>query len=225
MFERLLALISEEDFRKIQDCRVLLVGVGGVGGYALEALVRSGFRNITIVDGDVIAESNLNRQIISKRSNIGEFKVDEAEKRVLEISRDANIKKIKVMLTKDNFNDYINSDFDYIIDACDAIDIKVLLVKYAVSKNIKIVSSLGMAKRLNALDVTLTTLDKTSDCPLAKKMRHDLRKEGMNLNIPVVFSREGVVSTSNEALGSAVFVPAVAGIYLANYVFKDIINK
>ena len=224
MFERLLTLINEEQFNKIQNTNILLVGIGGVGGYTLESLVRSGFKNISIVDGDLIVESNLNRQIIAKNDNLGMPKVLEAKKRALSINKDVNIKEINTFLTLDNFNEFINVKYDYIIDACDDIKIKIELIKYAKNNNIKIITCLGTGKKLDPTKLEITTLNKTFNDPLAKKLRYELRKNNLDLNIPVVFSKEESIKT-NDVVGSAIFVPASAGILLANYVFMDIINN
>lgn len=224
MFERLLKLISMQDLKTIEQKKVLLVGVGGVGGYALEALVRSGFNDITIVDGDTISISNLNRQIIAKTTNIGKLKVQEAKERCLSINPELNIKTIADTLTLDNFSNYINDNYDYIIDACDDILIKIELIKYASLKNIKIITSLGTGKKLDPLSLEITTLDKTYNDALAKKLRYELRKRNIDLKIPVVFSKEEARDTGN-VVGSAIFVPATAGILLANYVFNDAIKK
>ena len=223
MFERLNTLISDEQFNKIKNTKVLLVGVGGVGGFALEALIRSGFCNITIIDGDKVMLSNLNRQIISNKLNIGLAKVDVAKDRALNINEDVNIKTKEVFLTKENINDYLDKDYDYIIDACDDLSVKVELIKYANINNIKIITCLGTGKKLKAQELEITTLNKTFNDPLAKKLRYLLRKENVPLNIPVVFSKEEAINTAN-VIGSAIFVPSTAGILLANYVFLDAIN-
>lgn len=223
MFQRLTSLIGEETLEKVKNTRILLVGVGGVGGYALEALVRSGFFHITIVDGDIIDESNLNRQIIALNSNLGNIKVDEARKRALAINKNLDIKVISEFITKDNFKDSIINNYDYIIDACDDIKVKIELIKFAKLNNIKIITCLGTGRKLNPSLVEITTLNKTFNDPLAKKLRSELRKEEVTLDIPVVFSKEDAIKTEGM-VGSAVFVPAVAGIYLANYVFLDVIK-
>lgn len=223
MFTRLIPLIGNDNLEKIKNAKILLVGVGGVGGFTLEALVRSGFNNITIVDGDTIEESNLNRQIIATKSNISKRKTEEALNRCLSINSDINIKTIDKMLTKDNFSKYINEDYDYIIDACDDLNIKVTLIKYAKTNNIKIISALGTGKKLNPKYLEITSLAKTENDPLARKLRSMVRKENLDLDIPVIFSKETSIDTKN-IIGSCIFVPAVAGIYLANYVFLDIIK-
>ena len=223
MFERLIPLIGEENLNKIKNTKILLVGIGGVGGFTLECLVRSGFENITIIDGDTIDESNLNRQLITNKENINHFKVDEALNRYNKINSSLNLKGIKAFLTKENFQNYIKDDYDYIIDACDDIFIKVELIRYAEEKGIKIISALGTGKKLNPTYLQITTLDKTENDPLAKKLRNLVRKENLNIKIPVVFSKEEV-RNKDKVIASAIFVPATAGIYLANYVFLDIIK-
>ena len=222
MFERLIPLIGTTNLEKIKNTKILLVGIGGVGGFTLEALVRTGFLNITIIDGDIIEESNLNRQIITNQENIGNLKVEEAINRYTSINK-VNIKAIDVMLTKDNFKEYINEYYDYIIDACDDLAIKVELVRYARKNNIKIISALGTGKKLNSAYLEITTLAKTENDPLARKFRSMIRQANLDLNIPVVFSKEASINTNN-VIGSAIFVPAVAGLYLANYVFLDILK-
>ena len=223
MFDRLIPLIGIDNLEKIKNKKILLVGIGGVGGFTLECLVRSGFSNITIIDGDIIDKSNLNRQLITNNENITKFKTEEALKRYNMINSSLNLKCINTFLTKENFNLYINEEYDYIIDACDDIKIKVELIKYAQEKNIKIISALGTGKKLNPSALCITSLDKTENDPLAKKLRNLLRKENLNLKFPVVFSKEKPLTTE-KIIASAIFVPAVAGIYLANYIFLDIIK-
>ena len=223
MFDRLIPLIGIDNLEKIKNKKILLVGIGGVGGFTLECLVRSGFSNITIIDGDIIDKSNLNRQLITNNENITKFKTEEALKRYNMINSSLNLKCINTFLTKENFNLYINEEYDYIIDACDDIKIKVELIKYAQEKNIKIISALGTGKKLNPPALCITSLDKTENDPLAKKLRNLLRKENLNLKFPVVFSKEKPLTTE-KIIASAIFVPAVAGIYLANYIFLDIIK-
>ena len=160
--ERILKILSKEDLDKIQNLNILIVGVGGVGGYALEALARTGVKNITIIDKDKIDESNLNRQIIALNNNINNSKVEEAQKRVLSIRKNININTNEVFLNKDNLKAILDEyNFDYIIDACDTVSTKIELIKYAKTNNIDIISCLGTGNRLNPENLTITTLDKT----------------------------------------------------------------
>lgn len=221
MFDRLELLIGEENIEKISKINVLIVGIGGVGGTALEALVRSGVKNITIIDKDVFSESNLNRQILSTRDSIGLYKVDVGINRCKSINPDVNITGLKINLDEKNVNEL--EYFDYIIDACDDINAKLALMQYANKNNINLISSMGTGKRLNPSNVIITRLDKTSNDPLAKKMRYEARKRGLKLNIPVVCSKEEPIN-NDRVIASSIFVPSTAGLILAYYIIEKVIN-
>lgn len=221
MFDRLELLIGKENIEKISKINVLIVGIGGVGGTALEALVRSGVKNITIIDKDVISESNLNRQILSTRDSIGLYKVDVGINRCKSINPDVNITGLKINLDEKNVNEL--EYFDYIIDACDDINAKLALMQYANKNNINLISSMGTGKRLNPSNVIITRLDKTSNDPLAKKMRYEARKRGLKLNIPVVCSKEEPIN-NDRIIASSIFVPSTAGLMLAYYIIEKVIN-
>ena len=220
MFERLLKIITKEQLDKLSKISVLLVGVGGVGGYTLEALIRMGIKNITIIDNDIVDLTNLNRQIITNTNNIGNNKVDEAIKRAKSINPDINIKGLKLFLTKDNIKDINIKEYDYIIDACDTITTKVELIKYAKKENIKIITCLGTGNRLDPTKVVITDIYKTNYDPLAKIMRKLLKDNNIKKQ-DVVYSTEIPIKTSDRTPGSSSLVPSTAGIYLAYYIIKD----
>ena len=220
MFDRLKLLIGEENIAKIASKKVLLVGLGGVGGFVFESLVRSGIKNFTVCDGDTFDTSNLNRQILANQNNIGLNKALEAKNRALSINPDINIEVIDYNLTKDNINKL--GAFDYIIDACDDVSAKIELIKYAINNNIKIICSMGTGKRLDPTKLAITRIDKTYNDPLAKVMRSKLKKEGITLKIPCVASTELSIN-NDKVIASSIFVPATAGIYLASFVITDII--
>ena len=221
MFDRLELLIGKENIEKISKINVLIVGIGGVGGTALEALVRSGVKNITIIDKDVFSESNLNRQILSTRDSISLYKVDVGINRCKSINPDVNITGLKINLDEKNVNEL--EYFDYIIDACDDINAKLALMQYANKNNINLISSMGTGKRLNPSNVIITRLDKTSNDPLAKKMRYEARKRGLKLDIPVVCSKEEPIN-NDRIIASSIFVPSTAGLMLAYYIIEKVIN-
>ena len=175
MFERLITLIGEDDVNKLKKANVLIVGLGGVGGYALETLVRSGIYNLTIVDGDIVELSNLNRQIISKRDVIGSPKALVAQARTLEINPDVNLKVINEFISEDNFSLLNIDSFDYVIDACDDLNLKILLIKNA--DKYKLISSMGTANKMDMTRFKITTVDKTSYDPLAKIIRKKIKEE------------------------------------------------
>ena len=222
MFERLELLIGKEALDKISKVNILLVGVGGVGGTCLEALVRSGVQNITIIDGDDFQVSNLNRQILATKDDIDKPKVEVAIKRMLRINNKLNIHGKKIYLNEENINTLGN--FDFIIDACDDVKAKLGLIKYAEENNIHIISSMGTGKRLNPSNVIITRLDKTSNDPLAKKMRYEVRKLGLNLKVPVVCSKEDPIS-KDRIVASSIFVPSTAGLTIAHYIIEKVINS
>ncbi len=221
MFERIISLIGTEKLAKIQKQRVLIVGLGGVGGIAAETLVRSGIKYLTIIDGDTFAASNLNRQVLSFTDNIGQSKVEVGKKYLQNINPDCQIEVIDAFLT-DNNQDLLK-EYDYIIDACDTLNTKLLLIKYAKKKNSKIITALGMGKKLDPSLVKITTLDQTYNDPLAKNLRLLVKKNHLDGSIPVVFSPEKPINKEQE-IASMMPVPATAGIYLASFVINDIIK-
>lgn len=222
MFERTLHILDENILKKMQEKKILLVGVGGVGGHALEALVRLGFLNITIVDPDTIDESNLNRQIITNQKNIGKSKVEEASIRALSINPNLHIKKYSCFLTEANINDIFTEEYDYILDACDTITTKFLLIREAATRKCKVISSMGTGNRINPMSLTITTLDKTYNDPLAASLRTICRKNNFSLKVPVVWSKENPIKVGTRSPGSLMLVPATAGILMAYYILEDI---
>ena len=221
MFERLISLIGKDRFKKLQEVNVLVVGLGGVGGYALEALVRSGITNITIVDGDKVEESNLNRQIISSNKNIGLAKVEVAKTRALEINSNLNIDCKEIFINEDNFKDIFDKKYDYVIDACDDLNVKFMLIKYA--NKYKLVSSMGTANKFDPSKFQITTLDKTSNDPIARILRKKVKESHLRRKFKVVSSTES--PSQKEILGTNSFIPGIAGLLCASFVFNDIIKN
>ena len=222
MFERLITLIGEDDVNKLKKANVLIVGLGGVGGYALETLVRSGIYNLTIVDGDIVELSNLNRQIISKRDVIGKPKALVAQARTLEINPDVNLKVINEFISEDNYSLLNIDSFDYVIDACDDLNLKLLLIKNA--DKYKLISSMGTANKMDMTRFKITTVDKTSYDPLAKIIRKKIKEEKIQTKFKVVSSDEKVIKNGTK-LGTIAYMPAVSGLLCASYVINDIIDN
>ena len=217
--------MTQESLDKIKEQKILLVGVGGVGGFALEALLRMGFSNITIVDSDCFEESNLNRQILCTRKTIGKSKTEVAKQRALEINPSARITTHPIFLTEENLEEVFKESYDYILDACDTITTKVLLIKKAHERGIKIISCMGTGNRFEPSKVTITSLDKTHNDPLAKAMRTILRKENLSFKVPVVWSSELPVKIKEATPGSIVLVPAAAGLQMVFFILKDLETK
>ena len=221
MLERLEILVGEENIEKLKNTTVLIVGLGGVGGHALESIARSGIGKIIIVDKDIVDITNLNRQIISNKNNIGLNKVDVAEKRIKEIS-DAEVIKINEFINKDNIENLFNEKIDYIIDACDTIETKKELIRQSIKRNIKIISCMGTAKKMNPEKLRITEIRKTSYDPIAKLIRKMVRDEKIKQKIMVVCSDE--MPHNTVKLGSNALVPSTAGILCASYVINDIVG-
>ena len=223
MFERVIDFLGEDNLNKIKNTTVLIVGLGGVGGYALETLVRSGIESLILIDYDKVDNSNLNRQIITNKSNIGLYKVDVAKDRVLSINPDCNVTILKEFLNKDNINILDKYNIDYIVDACDTLDAKKLLIDYSINNNIDIISSMGTANKIEPTKLEVLDIRKTSYDPLAKKLRKYVLDKKINKKIMVVSSTE--VPIRRDKLSSLVFVPATSGILCANYIIKKIVDK
>lgn len=221
---RLEAIVGSENLEKIRKLNILIIGLGGVGGYAIEALVRSGVEHITLVDGDTIKPSNINRQIIATRWNNNRYKTREWKKRIKKINKHAVVNIINAYITDDNFELLFGEQYDYIIDACDTTKVKVRLVRECHDRGIKLISSMGTANKIDATNLIVTTLDKTETDPLAKKVRHELSSDkDFMKDVVVVTSTEKAIN-NNNMLGSTAFVPGVAGLLIANYIIKDVIK-
>ena len=218
---RLEALVGSENIEKIKKLKILIIGLGGVGGYVVESLIRCGVENITLVDGDTIKPSNINRQIIATSKNNNKYKTREWKKRIKKINRNTIVNIINTYITDENFELLFGENYDYIIDACDTSKVKVRLVKECHDRNIKLISSMGTANKMDATKLIITTLDKTETDPLAKKIRRELSsyKEYMK-DVVVVTSTENAINSN--MLGSTAFVPAVAGLLITNYIIKDV---
>lgn len=223
MFDRVISLIGKNNLDKIMNTTVLIVGLGGVGGYALEGLVRSGIGKLILIDFDKIDESNLNRQIITNQDNIGNDKVDEAFKRAKGINPNCDVVIYKIFLDKDTINILDDYKIDYIVDACDSVQAKKLLIDYAIDNDIKIIASMGTAKKINPSKLEIIDIRKTSYDPLAKILRKYVMDKKINKKIMVVSSTEEPIK--RDVLASLVFVPATAGLLCANYIIKDIIKE
>lgn len=222
-FSRLELLINEK-IDVLKTKKVLIIGLGGVGGYALESIVRCGILNITIVDGDIIENTNINRQIIALSSTIGQYKTDAFEKRILDINPNCTIKKITKFIDENNINLLFEDDVDYIIDACDTINTKKLIIKKCNEKKIKLISAMGTGNKLNPLKFTITELKNTSYDPIAKILRKYVKDEKIKMNVMVVSSDEAKIQNNIKEIPSISFIPAISGNLLASYVINDILK-
>lgn len=222
-FERIRLQIKDNNLEKIKNTNVIIIGLGGVGSYALESLIRMGIGNITIIDNDIVDITNLNRQLMTLHSNIGKYKVDVWEERIKDINPNCKVIKIRDFITKDNIN--IIGTADYIIDSCDTISTKKELIKYAIKNNIKIISSMGTGNKLDPSKLEIVDIRKTSYDPIAKIIRKMVKDEKIKEKIPVVCSKEIPLKVNSTTISSNSFVPSTAGLLCTSYVINDIIKE
>ena len=223
-FSRLEMLIGKENLYKLKHSRVAVFGVGGVGGYAVEALVRCGIGTIDIIDNDKVAESNLNRQIYDLHSTIGKYKVDVAKERILDINPDVKVNAYKTFYTPQTSGEFDFTQYDYVIDAIDTVVGKIELVMQANEAKTPIICSMGAGNKMNPADFEVSDIYKTSVCPLAKVMRHELKKRRIK-KLKVVYSKELPKKENGRRIpASNAFVPSTVGLIIASEVVKDLIG-
>lgn len=227
-FSRTELLLGADKMKKLAGARVAIFGVGGVGGYALEALIRSGIYNIDIIDADTVSRSNINRQIIATEHSVGKPKVEVARERALSINPAANVKAIELFYSAESCNRVPLDEYDYIIDAIDTVTSKVLLIKTAYDNGVPIISSMGAGNKLDPCAFEVSDIHKTSVCPLARVIRQKAKELGIK-KLKVVYSKEtplrAVVEdgqSTRHAPGSIAFIPSVVGLILASEVIKDL---
>jgi len=223
MFSRTEMLLGKEAVASLQTKKVLVFGIGGVGGYVVEALARGGIGSFVLVDNDEVCTSNLNRQIIATIDTIGKAKVDVMEERILSINPKAVVEKKKCFYLPENAADFDFTRYDYIVDAVDTVTAKIDIIVRAAEAKVPVISAMGAGNKLDPTRFEVADIYKTSVCPLAKVMRHELKKRGVK-KCKVVYSKEEPVKSANgERLpGSVAFVPSVAGLIIAGEVIKDL---
>lgn len=247
-FQRTQLLLGKEAMEKLKNSTVAVFGIGGVGGYTVEALARSGVGNFVLFDDDKVCLTNINRQIIATRKTIGRKKVDVMAERILEINPKANVETHACFYLPENADEYDFTKYDYIVDAIDTVTAKLELIVRAKAANVPIMSSMGAGNKLNPTMLEVADIYKTSMDPLAKVMRHELKKRGIK-KLKVVYSKEQPITpieedelscknncvcppgtarkcTDRRAIpGSVSFVPSVAGLIIASEVVKDLAAK
>ena len=224
-FSRLRKVIGEDAVNLLHDKTVLVLGCGGVGGYVLEALVRSNIGRVIIVDYDVVAESNINRQIIALESTIGLKKVDVLEKRLKDINSNCEIIKIDKFIDEENILELFNYEIDFFVDACDTVRTKKAAILQCLSKKIKFISCMGTGNKLDPSKLEIVDIRKTNNDPLARIMRKFVKDYKINSKVMVLSSTEVPVKTGESTPGSSAFVPSCAGLLIASFVVKELIKK
>ena len=243
-FARFSMMVGEEGIEKLGKSRVIIFGVGGVGSYTVEALVRAGVGQITMVDFDEISESNINRQLHSLRSTIGKSKIDVMKDRILDINPDCKVELVKRLVYDDVDEVLGNNKYDFVVDAIDVIGSKINLIEYCAKNNINIISSMGFGNKMHPEMIEIAKIKNTSVCPMERPIRSILKKKGIT-NVPVAFSKEIPVQPNKSELfkeelptefrennkiprkttpGSNSFVPGTAGLVLASYVVRKLLE-
>lgn len=237
-FARTQLLLGEANMERLSRARVAVFGIGGVGGHAMEALARSGIGTLDLIDSDKVCLSNLNRQIIATRSTLGMYKVDAAKERILDINPEAVVNVYRTFFLPENADSFPFSEYDYVVDAIDTVAGKIELVEQAEKHGVPIISSMGAGNKMEASALEVCDIYKTSVCPLARVMRRELKKRGIQ-HLKVVYSKEIAMTpgcgnmcgdkeretrgtAGRPAPGSNAFVPAAAGLILAGEVIKDL---
>ena len=247
-FSRTELLLGKDAMEKLADSRVAVFGIGGVGGYTVEALARSGIGTIDIIDDDKVCLTNINRQIYATHKTVGKYKVDVAKERILEINPQANVNIFKTFYSPETADLFDFNNYDYVVDAIDTVTGKIELVMNADRTGTPIISSMGAGNKLNPAEFEVADIYKTSVCPLAKVMRHELRKRGIK-KLKVVYSKEKPITPIEDMAisckahcicppgtarkctqrrqvpGSNAFVPSVVGLIIAGEVIKDLCKK
>ncbi len=223
IFERFESLIGKRGLEQIKQKTILVIGIGGVGGYVVESLIRSGISKIIIVDPDIIEETNINRQILALNSTIGKKKVDVMESRIRDINKNVTIIKYDCFFDKNTKDEILDHNIDFIVDCCDMTESKKLLIKESLNRKIPLISSMGTANRLDPSKLAIMDIRKTYNDPLAKKMRKFIKDEKIKEKIIVLTSLE-VPKKNGIILGSTSFVPSAAGLLITSYIIKKIIE-
>ncbi len=233
-FCRTSLLIGEDGIEKLNNAKVAVFGVGGVGGYVVEALARSGVGSFVLVDKDDVSVSNINRQIIALQSTVGKNKVDVMRDRILDINPQANVEVHRTFFLPDNSDEFDFSQYTYVVDAVDTVTAKLEIIMKAKEANVPVISSMGAGNKLDPTAFRVSDIYKTNVCPLAKVMRRELKARGVK-KLKVVYSEEQPMSPDTSKLqspdekkripGSVAFVPSVVGLIIAGEVVKDIANN
>ena len=224
-FSRTEMLIGKAALEKLAKAKVAVFGVGGVGSYVVEALVRAGVGTLDLIDNDDVNITNINRQIIALHSTIGLAKVEVAKQRALDINPRVNIQVYKTFFNSENSSEFDFSQYDYVVDAIDSVSSKIELVLKCQEANVPIISSMGTGNKLDPTKFEVADIYKTSVCPLARVMRTELKKRGVK-KLKVLYSKEEPIKQNGQRVPASIsFVPSVAGLIIAGEVVKDIIKQ
>lgn len=220
-FSRTEMLLGAEAIERLAGARVAVFGVGGVGGYVVEALVRSGVGMLDLIDNDTVNLTNINRQIIALQSTVGKYKVDVAKERALDINPEVKVNVYRTFYLPENAAEFHFEDYDYVVDAIDTVTGKLMLAEQAKAAGTPIISSMGAGNKLDPTAFRVADIYETKVCPLAKVMRRECKKRGIE-RLKVVYSEEEAINCGRSTPGSVAFVPSVVGLIIAGEVVKDL---
>ena len=223
-FIRTETLIGKNSLTKLADSHVAIFGIGGVGGYVVEALARSGVGKITIIDKDVVSESNINRQIIASYDTLGMSKVEVMKKRILSINPRCEVTSLEMFFLPETSHLIDFNQFDYVVDAVDTVTAKILIIEKSQRAEVKVISSMGTGNKLDPTKFKIANINQTTVCPLAKVMRYELKKRGIN-QVKCCYSTEEPIKNGERVPASIAFVPSVAGLLIAAEVIKDLMSE
>lgn len=224
-FSRLEKLIGEKGIDNLSKSSVLILGCGGVGGYVAEGLARSSIGTLILVDYDTVDETNINRQIVALSSTVGRLKVDVLEERIKDINDKCNIIKVTKFIDETNLNELFDYNVDFIVDACDTVATKKLLIEKCLSKKVDFISSMGTGNKFDPSKLEIVDIRKTINDPLARMIRKFIKDKNIKNKVMVLSSREIPVKTGERTPGSTAFVPSSAGLLIASYVVKKFLEK
>lgn len=224
-FSRLEKIIGNDNINLLNDKCVLILGVGGVGGYVAESLARSNIGTLILVDYDIVDLTNINRQIIALESTIGKKKVDVLEERIKDINSGCKIIKIDKFIDSNNLEELFNYKIDYLVDACDTVTTKKEIIRKSLDKNINFISSMGTGNKLDPSKLEIIDIRKTVNDPLARIIRKFIKDEKINRKVMVLSSKELPVKTGDRTPGSSAFVPASAGLLIGSYIVREFLKK
>ena len=224
-FKRLEMLIGNDNLKELKSKSVLILGVGGVGGYVAEALARSNIGTLILVDYDIVDITNINRQIIALDSTIGKKKVDVLEERIKDINSGCKIIKIDKFIDINNLEELFKYKIDFLVDACDTVSTKKETIKKCLEKDIDFISSMGTGNKLDPSKLEITDIRKTVNDPLARILRKFIKDERINKKVMVLSSKELPIKTGERTPGSTAFVPSSAGLLIASYIVRHFIKK
>ena len=224
-FSRFEKIIGSEQLSELSKRTVLILGVGGVGGYVTEALARSNIGTLILVDYDIVDETNINRQIIALTSTIGKKKVDVLEERIKDINPKCNVIKIDKFIDNDNLDELFKYNIDYFVDCCDTMTTKKGVIRKCIDKKIRFISSMGTGNKLDPTKLDIMDIRKTVNDPLARILRKYIKDEKINQKVMVLSSSELPIKTGDRTPGSSSFVPSAAGLIIASYIVRSFIGK